>query len=34
MVVEAEMKKHIVDVEEVPFGSQLRSLLLLGPVGD
>ena len=34
MVVEAEMKKHTVDVEEVPFGSHLRSLLLLGPVGD
>ena len=34
MVVEAKMKKHIMDMEEVPFGSHLRSLLLLGPVGD
>ena len=34
MVVEAEMKKHTVDVEEVPFCSHLRSLLLLDPVGD
>ena len=29
MVVEAEMKKHTVDVEEVPFGSRLRLLMLL-----
>ena len=34
MVVEAEMKKHTVDVEEVPYSSHLRSLLLLGSVGD